>query len=302
MDSMKVKKAVIPAAGYGTRFLPATKAQPKEMLTIVDTPVIQYVVEEAVASGITDILIIISRGKRALEDHFDRSFELEADLEAKGKLEELEMVRRIADLADIHYVRQKTMNGLGDAILHAREHVGDEPFAVLLGDTLMQPVNGVPVTRQLLDVFDRFGESVVALEEVPREKVSRYGIVSGSVVEDGVMLVGDFVEKPKPEEAPSNLAIASRYVFTPEIFGHLSKVKPGKNGEIQLTDAMKMQLSGRAMYGLKVAGRRHDAGNKLDFIKTNVTYALERPDLHDKLAEFIIETADRLRSGGAGGK
>ena len=249
MDSMKVKKAVIPAAGYGTRFLPATKAQPKEMLTIVDTPVIQYVVEEAVASGITDILIIISRGKRALEDHFDRSFELEADLEAKGKLEELEMVRRIADLADIHYVRQKTMNGLGDAILHARQHVGDEPFAVLLGDTLMQPMNGVPVTRQLLDVFDRFGESIVALEEVPREKVSRYGIVSGSVVEDGVMLVGDFVEKPKPEEAPSNLAIASRYVFTPEIFGHLSKVKPGKNGEIQLTDAMKMQLSGRAMYG-----------------------------------------------------
>lgn len=302
MDSMKVKKAVIPAAGYGTRFLPATKAQPKEMLTIVDTPVIQYVVEEAVASGITDILIIISRGKRALEDHFDRSFELEADLEAKGKLEELEMVRRIADLADIHYVRQKTMNGLGDAILHARQHVGDEPFAVLLGDTLMQPMNGVPVTRQLLDVFDRFGESIVALEEVPREKVSRYGIVSGSVVEDGVMLVGDFVEKPKPEEAPSNLAIASRYVFTPEIFGHLSKVKPGKNGEIQLTDAMKMQLSGRAMYGLKVAGRRHDAGNKLEFIKTNVTYALERPDLHDKLAEFIIETADGLRSGGGVGK
>ena len=298
MDSMKVKKAVIPAAGYGTRFLPATKAQPKEMLTIVDTPVIQYVVEEAVASGITDILIIISRGKRALEDHFDRSFELEADLEAKGKLEELEMVRRIADLADIHYVRQKTMNGLGDAILHARQHVGDEPFAVLLGDTLMQPMNGVPVTRQLLDVFDRFGESIVALEEVPREKVSRYGIVSGSVVEDGVMLVGDFVEKPKPEEAPSNLAIASRYVFTPEIFGHLSKVKPGKNGEIQLTDAMKTQLSGRAMYGLKVAGRRHDAGNKLDFIKTNVTYALDRPDLHDKLAEFIIATADELRAGG----
>lgn len=299
MDSMKVKKAVIPAAGYGTRFLPATKAQPKEMLTIVDTPVIQYVVEEAVASGITDILIIISRGKRALEDHFDRSFELEADLEAKGKLEELEMVRRIADLADIHYVRQKTMNGLGDAILHARQHVGDEPFAVLLGDTLMQPTNEVPVTRQLLDVFNRFGESVVALEEVPREKVSRYGIVSGSVVDDGVVLVSDFVEKPKPEEAPSNLAIASRYVFTPEIFGHLAKVNPGKNGEIQLTDAMKMQLSGRAMYGLKVAGRRHDAGNKLDFIKTNVTYALDRPDLHDKLAEFIIATADELRAGGA---
>jgi UTP--glucose-1-phosphate uridylyltransferase len=301
-EKMKVRKAVIPAAGYGTRFLPATKAQPKEMLTIVDTPVIQYVVEEAVASGITDILIIISRGKRAVEDHFDRSFELEADLEGKHKEEELKMVRRIADLADIHYVRQKTMNGLGDAILHARQHVGNEPFAVLLGDTLMQPTNSVPVTKQLLEVFNRFGESVVALEEVPLEKVSRYGVVSGSAIEDGIVFVDNFVEKPKPEEAPSNLVIASRYVFTPEIFSHLEKVKPGKNGEIQLTDAMIMQLQERAMYGLKVAGHRHDAGNKLDFIKTNITYALEREDLHDKLAEFIIETANNLKSGKIGEK
>ncbi len=292
---MKVRKAVIPAAGFGTRFLPATKSQPKEMLTIVDTPVIQYVVEEAVASGITDILIIVSRGKRALEDHFDRSFELEAELEAKKKLEELAMIKHIANMADIHYVRQKEMNGLGDAISLARHHVGNEPFAVLLGDTLMQSTNGIPVTQQLLNVFDRYQESVVALEQVPRERVSRYGVVDGSAVTDDVMLIKDLVEKPAPEDAPSNLVIASRYILTPEIFDHLAKVKPGKNGEIQLTDAMKMQVAHRAMYGLKVAGRRHDAGNKLDFIKTNITYALERPDLHDKLASFIIETAEQLK-------
>lgn len=294
---MKVRKAVIPAAGFGTRFLPATKSQPKEMLTVVDTPVIQYVVEEAVASGITDILIIISKGKRALEDHFDRSFELEAELEAKKKFDELAMIKRIANMADIHYIRQKEMRGLGDAILLARHHIGNEPFAVLLGDTLMQSTNGVPVTQQLLEVFDRYQESVVALEQVPKERVSRYGVIDGSPVTDQVMLIKDLVEKPTPEEAPSDLVIASRYVLTSEIFGHLANVKPGKNGEIQLTDALKMQVSQRAMYGLKVAGRRHDAGNKLDFIKTNITYALERPDLHDKLASFIIETAEKLKAG-----
>ncbi len=292
---MKVRKAVIPAAGFGTRFLPATKSQPKEMLTIVDTPVIQYVVEEAVAAGITDILIIISKGKRALEDHFDRSFELEAELNAKGKAAEVAAMRRIADMADIHYIRQKEMNGLGDAISLARHHVGGEPFAVLLGDTLMQPSNGVPVIRQLLDVFDRYQESVVALEAVPMERVSRYGVVDGTSVTDDVLLIRDLVEKPAPEEAPSNLVIASRYVLTPEIFDHLAAVKPGKNGEIQLTDAMRMQVTKRAMYGLKFAGRRHDAGNKLDFIKTNITYALERPDLHDALAAFIMETAEALK-------
>lgn len=293
---MKVRKAVIPAAGFGTRFLPATKSQPKEMLTVVDTPVIQYVVEEAVASGITDILIIISKGKRALEDHFDRSFELEAELEAKHKTAELEMIRRIADIADIHYIRQKELNGLGDAISLARHHVGDEPFAVLLGDTLMQSSNGIPVTKQLLNVFDRYQESVVALEQVPRERVSRYGVIAGTAVTDDVMLINDLVEKPAPEDAPSNLVIASRYVLTPEIFNHLSHVKPGKNGEIQLTDAMKMQVSHRAMYGLKFAGRRHDAGNKLDFIKTNIMYAMERPDLHDQLATFILDTAEQLKA------
>lgn len=291
---MKVRKAVIPAAGFGTRFLPATKSQPKEMLTVVDIPVIQYVVEEAVASGITDILIIISKGKRALEDHFDRSFELESELEAKHKVKELEQIRRISNMADIHYVRQKELKGLGDAISLARHHVGNEPFAVLLGDTLMQSANGVPVTRQLLDVFDRYRESVVALESVPQERVSRYGIVAGTQVMNDVLLIQDLVEKPAPEEAPSNLAIASRYILTPEIFDHLATVKPGKNGEIQLTDALRMQVKSRAMYGLQFAGKRHDAGNKLDFIKTNILYALERPDLHDQLAEFLLEMAQRL--------
>ena len=291
---MKVRKAVIPAAGFGTRFLPATKSQPKEMLTVVDTPVIQYVVEEAVASGITDILMIIGRGKRAIEEHFDRNLELEMELEAKNKIKELESLRRISNLADIHFVWQKEMRGLGDAVMHARDHVGNEPFAVLLGDTLLESSTGEPVTKQLLNVFDRYGESVVALEEVPMEKVSRYGVIDGSQMSDGVMLVRDFIEKPSPEEAPSNLVIASRYVLTPEIFTHLENVKPGKGGEIQLTDAMRAQVRNRAMYGLKFAGRRHDAGNKLDFLKTNIRYALKRPDLHDDLAAFLTEITKTL--------
>ncbi len=297
---MKVRKAVIPAAGYGTRFLPATKSQPKEMLTVVDIPVIQYVVEEAVASGITDILMIISKGKRAVEDHFDRNLELEKELEEKGKFQELETIRNVSEIANIHFIRQKEMRGLGDAISLARHHIGNEPFAVLLGDTLMRSSNGVPVTRQLLDVYERYGETVVALEEVPVERVSRYGVVDGTPVTDDIVMIRDLVEKPKPEDAPSNLAVASRYVLTPEIFQHLDNVKPGKNGEIQITDALRMQAALRAMYGLKFAGRRFDAGNKLDFIKTNITYALEREDLHDKLAEFIIDTANSLTAHSSG--
>jgi UTP-glucose-1-phosphate uridylyltransferase len=292
---MKIRKAVIPAAGFGTRFLPATKSQPKEMLPIVDTPVIQYVIEEAVASGITDILIITSKGKQAIENHFDRTFDLEEELARKGKTAEAEAMKRIADLADIHYVRQKEMRGLGDAISIARQHVGNEPFAVLLGDTLMQPSNGVPVTKQLLEVFDRYRESVVALERVPKERVSRYGVVDGTMMDDSVVLIKDLVEKPAPEDAPSDLVIASRYILTPEIFDHLAEVKPGKNGEIQLTDALKMQVKQRAIYGHKFFGKRFDAGNKLDFVKTNIIYALERPDLHDKLASFIVDLAAQLQ-------
>lgn len=293
---MKVRKAVIPAAGYGTRFLPATKSQPKEMLTVVDIPVIQYVVEEAVASGITDILMIVSRGKRAVEDHFDRSFELEDELEQKNKLAELEIIKRVSNLANIHFVRQKEMRGLGDAISLARHHIGNEPFAVLLGDTLLRSGNDTPVTKQLLDVYDRYHETVVALEEVPMERVSRYGVINGSAVTDDVMLIRDLVEKPKPEEAPSNLVIASRYILTPEVFSYLDNVKPGKNGEIQITDALRAQAVERAMYGLKFCGKRFDAGNKIDFIKTNIIYALEREDLHGPLAKFIIETAEQLKN------
>lgn len=293
---MNVRKAVIPAAGYGTRFLPATKSQPKEMLTVVDIPVIQYVVEEAVASGITDILMIVSRGKRAVEDHFDRCLELEDELEEKNKLAELEIVRRVSNLANIHFIRQKEMRGLGDAISLARHHIGNEPFAVLLGDTLLRSGNDTPVTKQLLDVYDRYHETVVALEEVPMERVSRYGVINGTPVTDEVMLIRDLVEKPKPEEAPSNLVIASRYILTPEVFSHLDNVKPGKNGEIQITDALRAQAAQRAMYGLKFCGKRFDAGNKIDFLKTNITYALEREDLREPLAKFIIETAEQLKN------
>lgn len=292
---MKVRKAVIPAAGYGTRFLPATKSQPKEMLTVVDIPVIQYVVEEAVASGITDILMIVSRGKRAVEDHFDRCLELEDELEEKNKMAELEIVRRISNLANIHFIRQKEMRGLGDAISLARHHIGNEPFAVLLGDTLLRSGNDTPVTKQLLDVFDRYHETVVALEEVSMDRVSRYGVIDGSPVTDNVMLIRDLVEKPKPEVAPSNLVIASRYILTPEVFSYLDNVKPGKNGEIQITDALRAQAAQRAMYGVKFCGKRFDAGNKIDFLKTNITYALEREDLREPLAKFIIETAEQLK-------
>jgi UTP--glucose-1-phosphate uridylyltransferase len=290
-----IRKAVIPAAGFGTRFLPATKSQPKEMLPVVDKPVIQYVVEEAVASGITDILMVIGKGKRAIEEHFDRSFELENMLEAKGRVKELEAMRQISNLADIHFVWQKELNGLGDAVRCARHHVGNEPFAVLLGDTLME--SNTPVTKQLMKVFDRYQEPVVALEEVERSKVSRYGVIAGQEVLDGVFLVTDFIEKPSVEEAPSNLAIASRYILTPDIFGYIDQTGRGRNNEIQLTDALRRQIADRAAYGLRFEGRRHDAGNKLDFIKTNILFALKEDDLHDDLAAFIRQLAQDL--GGA---
>jgi UTP--glucose-1-phosphate uridylyltransferase len=291
-----ITKAVIPAAGFGTRFLPATKASPKEMLPIVDTPVIQYVVEEAVASGITDILMVIGKGKRTLEEHFDRSFELELELEAKGKMKELESIRAISSLANIHFVWQKKMLGLGDAIRCARCHVGNEPFAVLLGDTLMQSQNGEPATQQLVDVYDRFGGCVVALEEVPRERVSRYGVIAGQQIEDRVYRVNDMVEKPSPEEAPSNLVVASRYILTPDIFGYIDAAKPGKGGEIQITDALRARVAaGQPMHGCRVQARRHDAGNTLDFIKTNILYALAREDLSQSLSDFIISQAEELR-------
>ena len=273
-----IKKAIIPAAGFGTRFLPATKSQPKEMLPVVDKPTIQYVVEEAVASGITDILMIIGRGKRAIEEHFDRSFELEFQLEEKEKFDELLDIRRISRMADIHFIWQKELNGLGDAVRYARLHVGKEPFAILLGDTIMESP-GKPVLQQLIDTHEIYGGSVVALEEVAKERVSRYGVMDGNEVSRNVFKVNTFIEKPPIEKAPSNLVIASRYVLDSEIFTCLDQVLPGVNNEIQLTDALKILLDKQAIYGLKFDGKRHDIGNKLDFIKTSVLFGLKHQDI-----------------------
>jgi UTP--glucose-1-phosphate uridylyltransferase len=289
-----VRKAVIPAAGFGTRFLPLTKNQPKEMIPVIDTPVIQRVVEEAVESGITDILMIIGKSKRAIEEHFDRNFELENQLEAKGKLEELETIRKITSMADIHFVWQKEMNGLGDAIRYARHHVGREPFAVLLGDTIIQSENG-PLTRQLKEVHNEHGESVIALEEVDRQLVSRYGVISGKATgKDGVYKLDDLVEKPEVDKAPSNLVIASRYILHGDVFDYLENVKPGKNNEIQLTDALRMMLDKRAMYGLHFKGTRFDLGNKMDFLKTNISLALGHPEVGMELKAWLKELAKTL--------
>jgi len=287
-----IRKAVIPAAGFGTRFLPAAKSQPKEMLPIVDTPTIQYVVEEAVASGITDILMIIGKGKRAIEEHFDRNFELEDELASKNKAKELKALRRISELADIHFVWQKELRGLGDAVRYARHHVGTEPFAVLLGDTLIE--SKTPATRQMIEVFRRYQESVVILEAVDRKKVSRYGVIAGESMSKNLYLISDFVEKPSVREAPSNLAIAGRYIFTPEIFAYIEKTTPGKNGESQLTDAMRLMVRDRAMYGLRFAGVRYDIGNKLDFLKTNIAFALQRQDMGKEMRAYIKDLAKGL--------
>jgi UTP--glucose-1-phosphate uridylyltransferase len=288
-----IKKAVIPAAGWGTRFLPITKSQPKEMIPIVDTPVIQYVVEEAVSSGITDILMIIGKGKRAIEEHFDRSLQLEESLIEKKQFDLLEQIQKISNLANIHFIWQKEMNGLGDAIRYARDHVGNQPFAVLLGDTLISG-KGDPITKQLIDVYERYKSSVVALEEVPMENVHRYGVIKGKNLEKHVMIAEDFIEKPSKEEAPSNLAIASRYIFTPEIFDYLEKTKPGKNNEIQLTDAMREMVKKYAMYGLRFKGTRYDIGNKLDFLKTNIIYGLEHEEVGKPLREWLKTFAAEL--------
>lgn len=284
-----VRKAVIPAAGYGTRFLPATKSQPKEMLPVVDTPTIQYVVNEAVESGIKDILLIIGRGKRAIEEHFARNYELEELLKAKGKEEELKLIQAVPDDVNIYFVWQHEQNGLGDAIRYARDHVGNEPFAVLLGDTVLESSEERPVTGQLIDVYNRYEELVVALEEVPNERVSRYGVIDGREIASGIYLVEDLVEKPSPAEAPSNLVIASRYILPPEIFRALENTAPGKGGEIQLTDAMRILLADRAMYGYRFKGRRHDLGDKLEFLKTSILYALKRKDMRDPLLAWLRE-------------
>lgn len=285
-----IRKAVIPAAGFGTRFLPASKSSPKEMLPIVDKPVIQYVVEEAVQSGITDILMIIGKGKRAIEEHFDRNFDLEHELSTKGKTAELEAIKAISSMADVHFVWQKELNGLGDAISYARHHVADEPFAVLLGDTIVKSPDG-PVTAQMMRIHDKYGDTVVAVEEVDPERVSRYGIISGREISDGVYDIDDLIEKPAIDKAPSNLAIASRYILTPEIFACIDKTPRGVNNELQLTDAMRMQISKSSAHALRFRGKRYDIGNKLGFIKTNLLFGLECDDLRDDLQEFVNSLA-----------
>ena len=282
-----VRKAVIPAAGYGTRFLPIAKAVPKEMLPLVDKPVIQYVVEEAAASGITDILIVISRSKRAIEEHFHPAHELEAELEAKQRVSDLADLRKLQNLARIHYIWQPKMGGLGDAILYARDHTGNEPFAVLLGDTVVASDTDKPVTRQLADVVEQHGGSAVALQRVPADKVSRYGILGGQEIAPGLVRADSFVEKPKPEEAPSNLAVSARYVLSPAIYDHLLRTPKGKGGELQLTDAMASLMREETLHGLVYAGQRHDIGNKLDFIKANLHFALQREDIAPALREHL---------------
>ena len=292
---MPVTKAVIPAAGFGTRFLPATKSVPKEMLPVVDTPTIQYVVEECVKSGITDILMVIGRGKRALEEHFYRSEELESRLEANGQEDLLARVRRISNVATIHFVWQRELSGLGDAVSHSRTFVGNDPFALLLGDTILKESQSTkPILQQMIEIYETHRGSVVALEEVNRDKVSRYGIAGGKGLEEDILALDQLVEKPSPEEAPSNLAIAGRYVFQPEIFDYLSRTPPGKHNEIQLTDAMAAMLKDHGMYGFRFAGKRYDIGNKLDFITTNIELGLTHDDISGELANYLRRIAAEL--------
>jgi UTP--glucose-1-phosphate uridylyltransferase len=280
-------KAVIPAAGLGTRLLPATKAQPKEMLPVVDKPAIQYVVEEAVASGIKDILIITGRGKRAIEDHFDRALELEYLLEKKGKTAELNEIRNISEMANIFYIRQKEQLGLGHAVLCAKEYINEEAFSVMLGDDLI--INSKPCLKQLIEVYDKRNCSVLAIQSVSKEMVSKYGIIKGKQIADNLFEIQDIIEKPDPEVAPSNMASIGRYVLTPQIFKCLEQTEPGVGGEIQLTDGIKKLLSKETVYAFQFSGTRYDIGSKEDWIKMTVELALKRPELKDAIAEFIKE-------------
>jgi UTP--glucose-1-phosphate uridylyltransferase len=289
----RVRKAVIPAAGLGTRFLPATKAQPKEMLPLVDKPAIQYVVEEAVRAGIRDILIITGRGKRSIEDHFDRTFELELYLEAAGKHDQLKEVRAIAEMADIHYVRQGEPKGLGHAVAVARQHVGGESFAVLLGDDVMDERSHV--LQDMLATHERYGRSVIALQDVERSEISSYGCVQVGGAEGDLVRITDIVEKPDAANAPSTLAVMGRYVFTPEIFDALEMVQPGKAGEIQLTDAISILLREQTVYGYTFEQGRYDIGKKLDYLRATVELALDREDLGPEFRAFLADLVQRKR-------
>jgi UTP--glucose-1-phosphate uridylyltransferase len=282
----RVRKAVFPAAGLGTRFLPATKAQPKEMLPLVDKPTIQYVVEEAVASGLSEIIIVTGRNKRAIEDHFDAAFELEYYLNDRGKFDELAQIKTISELASVSYVRQKEPLGLGHAILCARALVGDEPFGVFLGDDIIGQTE-VPCMRQLLDVFERYHAPVVAIEQVPRSRIHQYGVIAGRNIGGNVWEIDDLVEKPRQQDAPSDMAIIGRYVLPPEIFAVLSETRPDARGEIQLTDALRALRKRGPMYAVAFEGKRYDTGDKLGFLKATVEFALARPDLADEFGAYL---------------
>lgn len=291
----KIKKAVIPAAGLGTRFLPITKNSPKEMLPLVDKPAIQYVVEEAVASGIDDLLIITGRGKRAIEDHFDKAFELEWVLKAKNDSKALEEIERISHLADIHYIRQKEALGLGHAILCAKKHIGDDAFAVLLGDDIV--FSDVPCTKQLIDQYKKCNASIIAVEHVPKDRIESYGVVKYSDTGTGdehMYRVKDLVEKPKREEAPSDLGILGRYILTPEIFDCLEQTKPGVGNEIQLTDALRLLNIEQEMYAYEFYGKRYDLGNKLEWLKTTFDVALSRADFKEELLRHIKNEIEEM--------
>lgn len=281
----RVRKAVFPAAGLGTRFLPATKASPKEMLALVDKPLIQYVVEEAVASGIESVIVVTGRGKAAIEDHFDVSFELEKLLEERGKHDELKAMRAISEMARVSYVRQQEALGLGHAVLQARDVVGEEPFAVMLSDDIID--SETPALKQLLNVYEKYDAPVVAVFQVPGEAISRFGVIDGEEVEDGVYKINDMVEKPAFADAPSDLAIIGRYVLTPDIFAEIEKTTPGAIGEIQITDAMRSLLKKRPFYAVRFEGTRYDAGDKLGFLIATVQYALKHEDLAPEFREYL---------------
>lgn len=284
---MKVRKAIIPAAGLGTRFLPATKAQPKEMLPIVDKPTLQYIIEEAVASGIEEILIITGRNKNSIEDHFDRSVELELVLERAGKTEQLELVRSISDMVNIHYIRQKEPKGLGHAIHCAKSFIGNEPFAVLLGDDIVYSKE--PCLKQMIKIYDEYKTTILGVQEVSIKDVDKYGVVDGKLIEDGVYKVKGLVEKPSIDEAPSNIAILGRYIINPAIFEILEDTEPGKNGEIQLTDGLKALAQKEAMYAYVFEGQRYDVGDKIGFLKATVEFALRRDDLKEGFMDYLKE-------------
>lgn len=288
---MKVTKAIIPAAGLGTRFLPATKAQPKEMLPIVDKPTIQYIVEEAVASGIEDIIIITGRSKRAIEDHFDKSYELENELEKGGKDDLLDLVRDISNMVNVHYIRQKEPKGLGHAILCAKTFIGDEPFAVLLGDDIVDAEP--PCLSQMIDVFDVYNTSVLGVQHVEKSEVNKYGIVDCEIDGNKIYRVRDLVEKPAIDKAPSNIAILGRYIITPTIFEILERTAPGAGGEIQLTDALKVLAKEEPMYAYDFTGRRYDVGNRMGFLEATVEFALKRDDLHDEFLSYLGKIVEK---------